>query len=239
MTITLSTKNLVQFLLFVAVFFAVMSVALIVDASNIPAVPSHGVTMTVETIQIDTTVEDELEMFELADVPDGMASWYGRQFHGRRTASGRRFDMHELTAAHRSLPFGSLVQVENTRTGKVIMVEITDRGPFIRRRVIDLSYAAARELGVTVTPVKLAALTPEAIRAFYVDNDSTVLVIDGEQNIQVQNVSDFMTPTHEATGFTAAMMEREDFESLIIRPTERSLNFQRVQPTSDIATSVH
>lgn len=78
----------------------------------------------------------------------GIASWYGLKFHGRRTASGERYDMHEMTAAHPSLPFGTLVAVRNTRTGREAVVRINDRGPFARHRVIDLSYAAAREVGV-------------------------------------------------------------------------------------------
>jgi len=78
----------------------------------------------------------------------GIASWYGTKFDGRSTASGERYDMHELTAAHRSLPFGTLVGVRNTRTGREVVVRINDRGPFARNRVIDLSYAAAREVGV-------------------------------------------------------------------------------------------
>jgi rare lipoprotein A len=78
----------------------------------------------------------------------GIASWYGPKFHGRFTASGERYDMNEMTAAHRSLPFGTLVGVRNTRTGREVVVRITDRGPYSRNRVIDLSYAAAREVGV-------------------------------------------------------------------------------------------
>jgi rare lipoprotein A len=78
----------------------------------------------------------------------GTASWYGPKFNGRRTANGERYDMHKLTAAHPSLPFGTLVQVTNLDNGKQVVVRINDRGPFGRRRVIDLSYAAARELGM-------------------------------------------------------------------------------------------
>lgn len=78
----------------------------------------------------------------------GIASWYGPRFHGRRTACGERYDMNELTAAHPSLPFGTRVGVRNTRTGREVIVRINDRGPFKKNRIIDLSYAAARELGV-------------------------------------------------------------------------------------------
>jgi rare lipoprotein A len=79
----------------------------------------------------------------------GIASWYGRQFHGQRTASGERYDMNDMTAAHPTLPFGTLVSVRNTRTGREVVVRINDRGPFAKNRVIDLSYAAAREVGVS------------------------------------------------------------------------------------------
>jgi rare lipoprotein A len=78
----------------------------------------------------------------------GFASWYGPGFHGRRTANGERFNMNDLTAAHPSLPFGTLVEVRNPRSGKSVTVRINDRGPFAKNRVIDLSYAAAREVGV-------------------------------------------------------------------------------------------
>lgn len=77
----------------------------------------------------------------------GESSWYGRPFHGRRTASGERYDMYGMTAAHKTLPFGTLVQVTNLENDKKVIVRINDRGPFIHRRVLDLSYAAAQKLG--------------------------------------------------------------------------------------------
>jgi rare lipoprotein A len=78
----------------------------------------------------------------------GLASWYGPRFHGRRTASGARFDMNALTAAHPTLPFGTRVQVRNLATGRVVEVRINDRGPHLRLRIIDLSQAAARAIGL-------------------------------------------------------------------------------------------
>lgn len=81
-------------------------------------------------------------------VQRGMASWYGPKFHGRRTANGERYDMHALTAAHPTLPFGTLLEVRNPRTGQHAVVRINDRGPFAKSRVIDLSYAAAKAVGV-------------------------------------------------------------------------------------------
>lgn len=78
----------------------------------------------------------------------GVASYYANHFHGRRTASGERFDMAALTAAHRTLPFGSKVRVTNPANGKSVVVRINDRGPFTRGRTIDVSHAAARRLGL-------------------------------------------------------------------------------------------
>jgi rare lipoprotein A len=76
----------------------------------------------------------------------GLASWYGKPYHGRPTASGERYDMHALTAAHRTLPFGTVVRVRNLENGREIRVRITDRGPFVDGRIIDLSLKAARKL---------------------------------------------------------------------------------------------
>lgn len=79
-------------------------------------------------------------------VKRGVASWYGKRFNGRRTASGERFNKNELTCAHRTLPFGSLVRVTNTNNGESVIVRVNDRGPYVGKRIIDLSDAAAREI---------------------------------------------------------------------------------------------
>jgi len=76
----------------------------------------------------------------------GVASWYGREFHGRATASGEKFDMNNMTAAHKTLPFGTIVDVKNLDNGKTIRLKINDRGPYRGNRIIDVSYGAAREL---------------------------------------------------------------------------------------------
>lgn len=106
-----------------------------------------------------------------SNVPDvsgfrqtGRASWYGKRFNGRRTANGERFDMHALTAAHKTLPLASFVRVTNAENNKSVVVRINDRGPYVRGRVIDLSYAAARELGlehVGTGRVEIVGLTQE------------------------------------------------------------------------------
>lgn len=78
----------------------------------------------------------------------GIASWYGKRFHGRKTASGKNFNMYNHTAAHRSLPLGTKVRVVNLKNGKETLVDINDRGPYIKGRMIDLSYAAAKSIGI-------------------------------------------------------------------------------------------
>ncbi len=95
----------------------------------------------------------------------GMASWYGKQFHGRATASGEDFDMFELTAAHRQLPLGTYVKVTNLRNGKWIIVRVNDRGPFVEGRIMDLSYGAARMLSFRdgVERVRLDLIQPATV----------------------------------------------------------------------------
>jgi rare lipoprotein A len=83
---------------------------------------------------------------EPGELGRGKASWYGPGFQGKRTASGERFDMNQLTAAHRTLPFGTRVRVRNIKNGREVVVRINDRGPQIQSRIIDLSKAAAAEL---------------------------------------------------------------------------------------------
>lgn len=78
----------------------------------------------------------------------GKCSWYGSRFDGSRTASGERFDSSKKTAAHLRLPFGTLLRVTNTKTDKSVIVRVNDRGPYVKSRVLDISYAAAKELGV-------------------------------------------------------------------------------------------
>ncbi|WP_250535950.1 septal ring lytic transglycosylase RlpA family protein [Caballeronia sp. AZ10_KS36] len=96
----------------------------------------------------------------------GEASYYSRKFQGRRTASGERYDMHALTAAHRTLPLGSYVRVSNLSRTKSVVVRINDRGPFVKTRVIDLSFAAASVLGLQHAGrarVVLEPVTPVAL----------------------------------------------------------------------------
>jgi rare lipoprotein A len=108
------------------------------------------------------------ETYHVMDSSDGYrergrASWYGTKFHGQRTSSGEPYDMFALTAAHKSLPLPTYVEVTNLDNGRSLVVKVNDRGPFHEGRIIDLSYAAARRLGVYATgtaAVEVRALTP-------------------------------------------------------------------------------
>ncbi len=98
----------------------------------------------------------------------GIASWYGEPYHGRRTASGEIYDMYEMTAAHKTLAFGTKVKVNRRDTGADVVVRINDRGPFIEGRIIDLSYAAAKKIALDVdgvAPVKIKVVGRSAVPA--------------------------------------------------------------------------
>ena len=115
----------------------------------------------------------------------GLASWYGKKFHGRRTASGESYNMYAMTAAHKTLPIPSYARVRNPANGKEVIVRVNDRGPFSPGRIIDLSYTAALKLGVLngVAPVEIARITEDDIRsgvAFKKVSDLPVTVAVGD-----------------------------------------------------------
>jgi rare lipoprotein A len=89
----------------------------------------------------------------------GIASWYGRHWHGRLTASGERYNMYAMTAAHKTLPLGSYVHVKNLDNGKTAVVRINDRGPYVRGRIIDMSYAGAQKIGIVETGTARVRIT--------------------------------------------------------------------------------
>jgi rare lipoprotein A len=102
---------------------------------------------------------------------EGIASWYGKDFHGKKTSSGDIYDMHKLTAAHKELPLGTRVRVTNLENRRQVDVLINDRGPFVRGRIIDLSYAAAKALDMVDQGTALVRITllspPSAIITFF------------------------------------------------------------------------
>jgi len=124
-----------------------------------PAVPAATPSATPEPFASPLTAAGPDR--SAATFGEGLASWYGGKFHGRRTASGERFDRHAFTAAHRTLPFGTRVRVRSLATGREVVVRINDRGPFKAKRIIDLSEAAMVALGVRDLGVSRVQLLPE------------------------------------------------------------------------------
>jgi rare lipoprotein A len=147
----------------------------IVDRQPAPAPPAPAPAETIDNAKRDTSVPPSPapapahpKHAKTPPVPaavgyteEGNASWYGNPFHGRRASNGEVYDMYKLTAAHRTLPFETMVRVTNLSNGKTTTVRITDRGPFVDNRIIDLSQAAAREIesiGPGVVPVRIEVL---------------------------------------------------------------------------------
>ncbi len=98
----------------------------------------------------------------------GIASWYGKKFHGHRTSNGEIYDMYQMSAAHKSLPLPTYIRVTHLKNGRSVIVRVNDRGPFHRNRIIDLSYVAAKKLGITATGtgvVEITAINPKTYRS--------------------------------------------------------------------------
>lgn len=115
-------------------------------------------------IAAETDRDIWLKRAQFSEALSGKASWYGKDFHNKATASGLAYDMYTFTAAHRTLPIGTVVKVTDQNNGKSVMVCVTDRGPFVRGRIIDVSYAAASKLGLHkrgVGNVKLEVVSDE------------------------------------------------------------------------------
>lgn len=111
-----------------------------------------------------STVAPGTDMSPLHCVTEGVASWYGRRFHGRKTASGERFNQQALTCAHRTLPFGTRVRVTNIETGEQVIVRVNDRGPYAHHRIIDLSSAAADSISMAgCSRVRVEVLSEPAL----------------------------------------------------------------------------
>ena len=127
----MNTRRLLPLCLLLSVFFAACGRHRPIVTSPIPAPTSGGKTAP---------------SVRAGDSQNGYASWYGEPYHGRRAANGEVYDMNQLTAAHLTLPFGTITKVVNLENNRSVTVRITDRGPFVKGRIIDLSYAAAREI---------------------------------------------------------------------------------------------
>jgi rare lipoprotein A len=171
----------------------------------------------------------------------GTASWYGKDLHGRRTASGELFDMYGLSAAHRTLPLGSMIRVTNLENNRSTSVRVNDRGPFIKSRVIDLSYGAARELvfaaeGTAQVVIErldeLPGTTPFTVHAAqYVEEENARLlkerlsakfeiisIIPGVTNLgMLYHVEVGVYATEEKADLVAGRVTQEGLEPVVIR----------------------
>jgi rare lipoprotein A len=143
----------------------VASAASSLDAVS-PKSGSSSPSIPVKSIRPEKARVSKTSAAKPGKVQVGTASWYGKQFHGRQTASGDTYDMFQFTAAHRTLPLGTLVKVTNLRNGKWVIVKVTDRGPYVGHRVMDVSYGAAQMMGFRqrgIEKVKLEVIEPETL----------------------------------------------------------------------------
>lgn len=150
--------------LFTLVLVALVGFTLVVNEDKItePVVTENMVTVEEETITADRS------LVEFVDKGNMKASWYGPGFHGRKTANGEVYDQNSFTAAHKSLKFGTLLKITNLKNNKSVVIRINDRGPYIHGRDLDLSKAAASELGMVRKGV--AKLKVEEIKIAGLDN---------------------------------------------------------------------
>jgi len=140
-----------------AVFLLVLSLGLLSCTANVALVKNE----TGKPYSVKGKTYVPLKKVAAGHVQKGVASWYGPGFHGKKTSSGEKYDMYNMTAAHNVLPMNTLIKVTNLANNKAVVVRINDRGPFIDDRIIDLSYGAAKELGMLgpgTVPVRLAVL---------------------------------------------------------------------------------
>ena len=150
--------------LFTLVLVALVGFTLVVNEDKItePVVTENMITVEEETITADRS------LVEFVDKGNMKASWYGPGFHGRKTANGEVYDQNSFTAAHKSLKFGTLLKITNLKNNKSVVIRINDRGPYIHGRDLDLSKAAASELGMVRKGV--AKLKVEEIKIAGLDN---------------------------------------------------------------------
>ena len=149
----------------------------------------------------------------------GLASWYGRKFHGRRTASGEVYDMYAMTVAHPTLPIPSYARIVNPANGRAVVVRVNDRGPFHAGRIVDLSYAAALKLDLLrgVAPVELERLTFADIRAGLWRRDDAAAVAAAPSHAAVPAVAVTAAPVPDASvAFVAALPADADADAVAV-----------------------
>lgn len=167
---------------------------------------------------------------------EGMASWYGPGFHGRSTANGERFDQHEMTAAHRTLPMPSLVKVTNMENGKSAIVKVNDRGPFKKDRIIDLSKSAADAIGMTATgtakvrveylPTETKKLVSELVRTNQLHADEQTLAM-----LAIDAPTSAPAPAPASSGLFSAFAAEPEIP---VSPASKMSNNRAIAPTANV-----
>jgi rare lipoprotein A len=148
---------------------------------------------------------------------EGIASWYGSKFHGRKTANGERYNMYGISAAHRTLPLGTVVRVTHTGNGRKVTLRINDRGPFVEGRIIDLSYGAARKLGMV-----RQGIADVVVEAFGSAATPAPLPVPGTFSLQVGS---FLVPDN-AHELEEALRRDNDTVSIVAFQDNRSTYYR-------------
>jgi rare lipoprotein A len=153
--------------------------------------------------------EATIEKRESRGIQQGIASWYGADFHGKQTSSGEVYDMYQLTCAHNTLPLGTMVMVTNLENGRSVELKVNDRGPFVKGRIIDLSYAAARmldmhEQGTAAVRVEVIGSAPELVQrytlqvgSFIDETNAQKLAEQLRKNFENVTITTLETPTQK------------------------------------------
>ena len=156
-------------------------------------------------------------------IDTGIASWYGSYFHGRRTSNGERYDMYADTAAHKTLPMNTMLLVRNLENGREMVVRINDRGPFVRGRILDLSYSSAKKLGIIkkgTAKVRITAMAPSQNGKFATVPDYN----EGEFYVQIGSFIEKKNALRLQNRFT-----RAGHTAIIIEFSKGSTTYYRVQ----------
>jgi len=185
----------------------------------------------------ETRLEARTEKMETKEVQYGMASWYGEEFHGRSTSSGEVYDMYQLTCAHNTLPLGTIVMVTNLENGRSLELKVNDRGPFVKERILDVSYAASQMLGMWekgTALVKVEVLVPgiEPVQRFTLqvgsfadENNAQQLVEQLRKNFENVHMTTVETPTQKYHRVRVGQFETKD-SALILAEKLSQLGFK-------------
>jgi rare lipoprotein A len=185
----------------------------------------------------ETRLEAKTEKMETKEVQYGMASWYGEEFHGRSTSSGEVYDMYQLTCAHNTLPLGTIVMVTNLENGRSLELKVNDRGPFVKERILDVSYAASQMLGMWekgTALVKVEVLVPgiEPVQRFTLqvgsfadENNAQQLVEQLRKNFENVHMTTVETPTQKYHRVRVGQFETKD-SALILAEKLSQLGFK-------------